>query len=74
LQVSSTYSAQTFKHILVPVWVLTYQSRGKAYQVVINGITGKIGGHYPLSYVKIFFAILIVLGIGGLLLYFSGPK
>ena len=38
LQIHPTYSAQTFKHILVPVWLLTYNFGAKAYQVVVNGV------------------------------------
>ena len=40
LQVDADYSAQTFKHILVPVWLLTYNYGTQTYQVVINGVTG----------------------------------
>ena len=37
---SATFSDQRFKHILVPVWLLTYVYGAKSYQVVINGVTG----------------------------------
>jgi ribosomal protein S27E len=66
LQVYSTYSAQTFKHVLVPVWVLAYTYGPKSYQVVVNGYTGSIAGKHPLSWIKIsllIMAILIVIGI-----------
>jgi hypothetical protein len=56
LQTQQQYSAQTFKHVLVPVWLLSYVYRAKPYQVVVNGYTGKIAGEHPLSWVKIFFA------------------
>lgn len=56
LQTQQQYSAQTFKHVLVPVWLLSYVYRAKPYQVVVNGTTGKIAGEHPLSWVKIFFA------------------
>ena len=60
LQVSIDWSAQTFKHILVPVWLLTYDYGRKSYQVVINGYTGAIAGERPYSILKIFFAVLAV--------------
>ncbi|HEY3900794.1 MAG TPA: zinc ribbon domain-containing protein [Chthoniobacter sp.] len=70
LQVSSDYSGQTFKHILVPVWVLAYTYGRQSYQVVVNGYTGAIAGRYPYSWVKITFlvlalivAVLIIVGI-----------
>ena len=36
-----TYRDQTFKHILVPVWLLTYTYGATSYQVVVNGVTGR---------------------------------
>jgi predicted RNA-binding Zn-ribbon protein involved in translation (DUF1610 family) len=68
LQISPDYSAQTFKHVLLPVWLLTYTYGTKNYQVTVNGATGKIGGEYPLSWVKITIAIVIALIILGIYL------
>ena len=65
LQVSADYSGQTFKHVLVPVWLLTYQYGRKTYQVVINGYTGATAGKYPKSWVKILIAVLLVLLAAG---------
>ena len=61
LQVESTYQGRTFKHILVPVWLTTYTYGPKSFQVVVNGYTGKMAGEFPLSWVKITFAVLGVL-------------
>ena len=61
LQVESTYQGRTFKHILVPVWLTTYTYGPKSFQVVVNGYTGKMAGEFPLSWVKIAFAVLGVL-------------
>ena len=47
-----------FKHILVPIWLLTYNYGSRAFQVIVNGYTGKIGGRYPYSWWKIFFLIV----------------
>ncbi|PTY07709.1 zinc ribbon domain-containing protein [Opitutaceae bacterium EW11] len=61
LRVDADYSGQTFKHILAPVWLLTYDFHGKPFQVVINGYTGAIAGRYPKSWIKITLAALAVL-------------
>lgn len=58
LQVAATYTDQTFKHTLLPVWLLTYDYGRKSYQVVVNGVTGSIAGEQPYSWIKIFFAVL----------------
>jgi hypothetical protein len=61
LNVQATFSDQRFKHILVPVWVLSYSYGAKSYQVVINGVTGKAAGGHPWSWIKI--ALLVTLAI-----------
>ena len=58
LQVDADFSAQTFKHILAPIWLLTYGYGAKSFQVVINGYTGRIAGNYPKSWLKITLAVL----------------
>ncbi len=74
LQVSSNYSGQTFKHILVPVWLLSYTYGSTSYQVVINGYTGTIAGKYPLSWFKIALAVLLALIVAGILFALFGGK
>jgi DNA-directed RNA polymerase subunit RPC12/RpoP len=61
LQIESRWSGQTFKHILTPVWLLTYHYGAKSYQVIINGYTGKIAGEYPKSWIKIALAVVAAL-------------
>ena len=45
----------------MPVWLLTYNFGAKAYQVVVNGVTGRMAGDYPKSFWKI--ALLVLLAI-----------
>ncbi len=61
LEIHPDYSGLTFKHILVPVWLVTYLYGVKVYQVVANGCTGVIAGQYPKSFWKIFFVVVIAL-------------
>jgi len=58
LQVRADYGGQTFKHILVPVWLLSYNYGSKAYQCVMNGVTGTIRGEYPKSAWKVALVVL----------------
>jgi predicted RNA-binding Zn-ribbon protein involved in translation (DUF1610 family) len=60
LEVQANYSGQTFKHILAPVWLLSYTFGAKAFQAVLNGVSGAIEGEYPKSWIKV---TLLVLGI-----------
>jgi hypothetical protein len=67
LQVDSDYSGQTFKHILVPIWLLTYNYGARNFQVVINGYTGAISGTYPKSWTKILLAVIAGLILAGII-------
>ena len=71
LNVDTDYSGQTFKHILVPLWLLTYNYGPRNFQVLINGFTGSIAGEYPKSWVKILFAVLAGLVVIGTIVYFT---
>jgi hypothetical protein len=61
LAINANFHDQTFKHILAPVWLLTYRFGVKTYQVVLNGVTGRISGSRPWSWIKI--TLLVMLGI-----------
>jgi predicted RNA-binding Zn-ribbon protein involved in translation (DUF1610 family) len=66
LQVDATYTGQTFKHVLVPLWIVAYNYGSRTFQVLVNGQTGRIAGTHPYSWIKIalaVFAALIVLMI-----------
>ena len=56
-----TWSDRTFKHILVPIWLLSYTYGPKSFQVVVNGHTGRIAGDYPKSPWKIALVVLAVI-------------
>ena len=59
LQIFPAYSSRTFKHVLVPVWLLKYDFASKPYQVIVNGYTGTIAGKHPFSIWKIALLILV---------------
>lgn len=61
LEIHPTFSAQTFKHILVPIWLLSYLYGARTFQVVVNGYDGRMAGQYPKSPWKI--ALLVLLAI-----------
>lgn len=61
LRVRANYSGQTFKHILAPIWLLSYTYGRRSFQVVVNGSTGTIAGDRPYSWVKITLAVLAAL-------------
>ncbi|HZB46857.1 MAG TPA: hypothetical protein VE360_16490 [Pyrinomonadaceae bacterium] len=72
--VSTHYSAITFKHLLLPVYVGAYRFNQKVYQVVVNGRTGEVQGERPYSFWKIFFFVLALLALVGLLALVFGNR
>lgn len=68
LQVYPDFSGQTFKHILAPVWLLTYVYGKTSYQVVINGVTGTMAGSRPWSWIKITLLVILALIIAVVIL------
>jgi hypothetical protein len=74
LQVRADYRGQTFKHILVPVWLLTYNFGRRTFQVVINAYNGTIAGRYPKSWVKILFLVLGILLLVGIIAAVAGSR
>ena len=71
LKVDAEYSRQTFKHVLCPIWLLSYVYGPRSFQVIVNGYTGRISGEYPKSWMKIFILITAILVGAALIGYFS---
>ena len=64
LVIQPSFSARTFKHVLVPVWLLSYTYGNRAWQVVVNGYTGAMAGEYPKSPWKVALLVLaIIIGV-----------
>lgn len=74
LSVSADYSGQTFKHILVPVWLLAYTYGQDTYQVVVNGYNGKIAGQYPKSWGKILLLVVAILALIGVIIWVANKN
>ena len=55
------HSAETFKHILLPVWTAAYRYGGKSYRFVVNGQSGRVQGERPYSAGKITAAVILAL-------------
>ena len=50
---------ESFKLILLPVWIVHYKVEGEVYDVVINGQNGMIHGDRPQSGIRKFFGRLL---------------
>jgi predicted RNA-binding Zn-ribbon protein involved in translation (DUF1610 family) len=70
--IKSTFDAITFKHLLLPVWMLAYRHRDQAYRVFLNAVTGEVHGERPYSWIKITLAVLAALIVGLIVAAVSG--
>jgi len=69
--IDTDWSAETFKHVLLPIWTAAYRFRGKSYRFVVNGQTGKVRGERPWSWIKIALAVLLAAALIGAAVWFG---
>ena len=60
---NTDWSDETFKHVLLPIYISAYKFKGKTYRFLINGQTGEVQGKRPYSAWKIALLILAILAV-----------
>jgi DNA-directed RNA polymerase subunit RPC12/RpoP len=61
---NADFNNETWRYILLPVYLSSYCFQEKVYQVMINGQTGAISGQKPVAWWKIWLAIAAALSPG----------
>ncbi len=72
--VDTDWSDETFKHILLPVWMAAYKYNGKSYRFLVNGQTGEVQGERPWSVWKIAVVVVLAAAIALGAVYLSDPE
>jgi ribosomal protein S27E len=72
--IQTNYSAITFKHILLPIYLGAYRFNQKVYQVMVNARTGVVQGERPYSFWKIFLLVVAILVVIALIIVFASSK
>lgn len=67
-RVDSVYDQITYKHVLLPVWLLSYRYGDTTYRVVVNATTGEVQGTRPWSAWKICFLVVTLVALAGVIL------
>jgi hypothetical protein len=70
LNLITEYKNITYKYLLLPIWISHFKYQEKVYHFMVNGQTGKISGHAPISWVKVLLAVvgaLMALGLFALM-------
>jgi predicted RNA-binding Zn-ribbon protein involved in translation (DUF1610 family) len=68
------WSAETFKHVLLPIWLAAYKFDGRSFRVVVSGQSGRVSGERPWSKWKIALAVLLALLVAGAVLAFTQTR
>lgn len=63
LRVQNTIRDVRWKHVLLPVWTLSYRFRNKTYTVLLHGQLGRVVGDAPFSWIKITLFVLMLAAI-----------
>lgn len=78
-QMSADFADETWRYILLPVYLSTYKYLDRSFQVIVNGQNGEIAGQKPVEWWKIWLAVAMLLlpglglgGIGFILLFLGG--
>jgi len=65
--VSADFADESWRYILLPIYLAAYRYKDKVYQVMVNGQTGKVAGQKPVDWSKVWLAIGACLAPGALL-------
>ena len=58
---NTQFSNITYKYLMLPVWMSAFKYKDKTYQFVVNGQSGKVGGKYPISPLRVAIAVIIAI-------------
>lgn len=70
-RVETSYSEESFRHLLFPVWIAAYRFNGKVYQVLINARNGDVQGARPYSMTKVILLALALIALIALFLWWQ---
>lgn len=67
-RIDTQFNALTYKHLLLPVWMLAYVWQKKTYQVVVNACSGEVQGERPYSWIKITAFVLVLVMLAAIMI------
>ena len=67
LKMTTTYTRIQYKLLLLPVWEICFDVKGKLYRFIVNGQDGSVSGKSPVSAAKVALTVAGVLAVLGIL-------
>ena len=64
---SADFADESWRYILLPIYLSTYKFQDSTYQVMVNGQTGTVAGQKPVAWWKVWLAIAALLAPGTIL-------
>ena len=61
VRINTVHEDVTYKYLLLPVWISSFQYKDKVYHFMINGQTGKVSGETPISWIKVAIVAAVVI-------------
>lgn len=65
------FSDESWRYLLLPVYLAAYQFENKTFHAIVNGQTGKISGQRPVDWKKIWLVIALIFSPGLLMSIFG---
>jgi predicted RNA-binding Zn-ribbon protein involved in translation (DUF1610 family) len=64
---SADFADESWRYILLPVYLATYRFENEPYQLILNGQTGAVAGQKPVAWWKVWLVIAALLSPGMIL-------
>jgi DNA-directed RNA polymerase subunit RPC12/RpoP len=61
---TADFANETWRYILLPVYIAAYKFENTVFQIMVNGQTGVVAGQKPVAWWKIWLAVAILLAPG----------
>lgn len=61
---TANFPNETWRYVLLPVYLAAYKYKGRIFQVMVNGQTGAVAGQKPVVWAKVWLAIALFLAPG----------
>ena len=69
LNMNVKFSNELYSYRMLPIYSFEFEWKKNKYMVLMNGQTGKVGGGYPKSALKIFFTVLGIVALVALIIF-----
>jgi len=64
---SADFADESWRYVLLPIYVAAYKFEEKVFQVMVNGQTGGVAGQKPVAWWKVWLAIALLMAPGALI-------